>query len=116
MSWMGSYIVKKRLTLVTPVRHSLKHDSTRTSRLARNSNPPGVSAKFSDVRLNPLKSKTLIQKTGIDLAILFNVFRREKAKCAESILNDDCNEAIVICVDQLTGIIDCAKETVTTSI
>ena len=113
---MGSYIIKKRLTLRAPVRHSLKHDRTSTSRLSSNGNLLRVSTEPSDVRLNPLKSKTLIQKTGIELAIPFNVFRREKAECAESVLDDNCNEAIVICVDQLTRIIDCAEKTVATPI
>ena len=68
------------------------------------------------MRLNPLESEPLIQETGVELPVLFNVFGREKAKCAESILDDDGNEAIVVGVDQLTGIVNRAKETVTTSI
>ena len=66
--------------------------------------------------LDPSESKTLIQKTGIYLTILFDVLRGEKAKCSKSILDDDCNETIVICVDQLTRIVNGAKETVATSI
>ena len=93
---MESYIVEKDWTLLASVRHSLKHDSTSTSRLASDSNLGRISAKPSDVRLNPSKGETLIQKTGIQLTISLNVFGREKAKCAKSILDLDRNEAISI--------------------
>ena len=57
---MDSYIIEKCWVLLAAVRHSLKHDSTGTSRLASNGDLVRVTSKPSDVRLNPLKSKTLI--------------------------------------------------------
>ena len=72
---MESYIIEKRWILLAPVRQCLKHDSTSASRFARDGHLARVSAKASDVGLNPSQSEALIQKTSVYLAILLNVFR-----------------------------------------
>lgn len=57
---MDSYVIEKCWVLLAAVRHSLKQDSTGTSRLASNGDLGRVSSESFDVRLNPPKSKTLI--------------------------------------------------------
>lgn len=69
------YVIKEVTMLITPVSHCLEHDRTSTSRLASDGHFARIAAEFLDIILDPAKSKTLIQEAGVDLAMLFDVFR-----------------------------------------
>lgn len=66
--------------------------------------------------LDPFDGISLIEKTGVQLALGLDFGRGQEAKCTKSILDLDDDELVVVGVDPYAGVIDGSEELVASAI
>jgi hypothetical protein len=94
-------IVEQGYVLCPTVSHGLIHDSGATSALTRDCHTCRIATKRLDVLLHPLQGKVHIQKPCVESTIRLDILTRQESECAETILNDYRDEAIVVRGDKL---------------
>lgn len=81
------------------------HDGARTRRLSRDRDTIWVAAELGDMLLHPHKGKLLIQKAGIELALLLDGFGGKEPEGTQPVLYLDNNEAIAVGIHPHTWVV-----------